>query len=546
MCGSAELKLSFYLCLMRSSAAVLFFFFLSFLGMSQSPPEKVLRLPNSSHDEQAPVISPDGKTMFLTIARHPNNVGGKRDEGDIWISTLTGSEWSAPVHAGNVLNNAAYSAVAGLSADGKNLFLLSHYSADGRPKSQGISISHLTNSGWSAPENITIPYFLNRSPVLQGQLSSDASTFVFSAESYDTFGAEDIYVTFKNTLGNWSEAKNLGATINTKLQEQSPSLSKDGRFLFFASNGRQGYGSFDIYFSERLDDTWTNWSAPVNMGANVNSGGRELFYCNYPAEGFALFTSNTNSDGYGDIKIFYPPKEILDSLVAKKVIKKADTVLIAREVSKEIPKELPVRKKVGVKVWGKIVSAKDNSPLTATVTYQSDSLQVISARVDGGYEVQLPPIKSYVVKVSAPGYVGTLEHLDLRTMQMTDLEMNFKLQPIEVGAKVNLKSVLFQQSTSNLLPESADELNMVADFMLNNPKVSIELGGHTDNKGLQSHNVKLSKMRVDKVKAYLVNRGIDAKRISGKGYGGSRPIADNNEEDSRKLNRRVEFTIVKN
>ncbi|HEY5823294.1 MAG TPA: OmpA family protein, partial [Cyclobacteriaceae bacterium] len=111
---------------------------------------------------------------------------------------------------------------------------------------------------------------------------------------------------------------------------------------------------------------------------------------------------------------------------------------------------------------------------------------------------------------------------------------------------VNLKNILFQQSTSNLLPESSDELDMVVDFMKSNPKIVIELGGHTDNRGIHSHNVKLSKERVDKVKEYLVNKGIESNRITGRGYGGIRPIADNDAEDSRKLNRRVEFTILKN
>jgi OOP family OmpA-OmpF porin len=545
MCGSVEPKLCFYLCQMRAFIALLFFVSINFSGWAQSLSEKSFKLANSSYDEQAPVISPDGSTLYLTVAKHPKNVGGKKDEGDIWVCTKIGSEWSAPIHAGNILNNSSYNAVAGISADGEKLFLLSHYSANGKPKTQGISISRKTGSGWSDPENITIPYFMNRSSFLQGQFIKNESVFVFSADSYGTVGAEDIYVTFKDGAGRWSEARNVGSTINTKLQEQSPSLSDDGRHLFFASNGRNGFGSFDIYSSERLDDTWTKWSEPTNLGNKINSEGRELFYSNYPENGFALFTSNTNSDGYGDIKIFYPPKQAIDSLVAKKEeVKKPDTA--AKIV--EVPKEEMLAKKHEklVRVWGVILNAKDNGPVTATIHYQSDSLQVATTGADGRYEVFLPSVKEYVVKVASLGYVGTLEHLNIRTLEMRDIEMNFKLQPIEVGATVNLKSVLFQQSTANLLPESTDELNMVAEFMTSNPKVVIELGGHTDNRGVHSHNIKLSKQRVNKVKEYLIKRGIEEKRISGKGYGGTRPIADNDAEDSRKLNRRVEFTIVKN
>ncbi len=128
---------------------------------------------------------------------------------------------------------------------------------------------------------------------------------------------------------------------------------------------------------------------------------------------------------------------------------------------------------------------------------------------------------------------------------MKSLEMNFKLQPIEIGATVNLKSVLFQQSTFNLLPESNDELDLVVTLLKTNPKVEILLTGHTDNRGNPEHNQRLSQKRVERVKGYLVSKGINGKRIGGKGFGGSKPIASNDTEETRRLNRRVEFTIVK-
>jgi OmpA-OmpF porin, OOP family len=129
---------------------------------------------------------------------------------------------------------------------------------------------------------------------------------------------------------------------------------------------------------------------------------------------------------------------------------------------------------------------------------------------------------------------------------MKEIQMNFKLQPIEIGTTVNLKNVLFQQSTAILLEESFDELNMVVDFMNVNPNVEIALAGHTDNRGVSVHNVRLSQERVDNVKKYLVDKGISPRRITGKGYGGIKPIADNNAEETRKLNRRVEFSITRN
>src|SRR5687767_4312770 len=134
--------------------------------------QDIFRSLNSSYDEQNPVISPDGQTLFLTIGNHPSNTGGKKDPGDIWISQREGSKWSAPVHGGSLLNDRAYNAVAGFSSDGMQLFLHGHYSSSATPaKTQGISISRKGDSGWSRPANINIPYSLNKSGILCGSIS---------------------------------------------------------------------------------------------------------------------------------------------------------------------------------------------------------------------------------------------------------------------------------------------------------------------------------------------------------------------------------------
>ena len=498
---------------------------------------------NSPLDEQGPVLSPDGKTLYFTIASHPQNVGGKRDKGDIWQSVLIGDEWSAPIHAGAVLNNKEYNAVGGFSSEGSQMFLLGHYNSQGDFKSQGISVSRKTGAGWSAPQNISIPYFLNKNETISGHINKTGNVFVFAGEGYTTLGVEDIYVSVKNASGNWSEPKNLGRNINTSFQEWSPWLSEDTRYLYFASNGRQGYGSFDIYYSQRLDDTWAKWSAPINMGAGVNSEGRELFYIPFPKQEIALYTSTLNSDGYGDIKMYRPPKEALDSLMKKMEELPPDTVVKLVEIVREKP--ITSDEKL-VRVWGTITNASTDAPIAANVNFHSDSDFQVVAGADGVFSISVPSVDEYSIKVEAPGFLGSFEKLDIRTFEMKELEMNFKLQPVAIGATVNLKSVLFQQSTANLLDESYDELNMVVDFLKSNPTVEIELAGHTDNRGLSAHNVRLSRERVDKVKEYLTSKGIEGKRITGKGYGGIKPIADNDAEVTRRLNRRVEFTIIKN
>ena len=493
---------------------------------------------NSPYDEQSPFISPDEKTFYWTVANHPNNIGGKKDPGDIWYSSWTGEEWTLPMHGGKLINDAGYNAVGGFSQDGNRMFLLSHYRAANQPiTTQGIAVSLKTPEGWATPENIIIPYFLNRSINTHGYLSTTGEAFVFSADSYSTVGVEDLYVSILQS-GKWSEPKNLGNKINTVFQELSPSLSADGRYLFFASNGRKGYGSVDIYFSERLDDTWTNWSEPVNMGAGINSEGRELFYRTYPGKKYALFTSTLNSDGYGDIRFYTPPKDLKDSLIQQR----PDTIVKIIEIKPEV--SIAGNEKI-FRVFGRVTNAKTNQPVTATLAFHSDSLFTTVAAPDGRYSIQIPSVNEYSIRVEASGYVGNFEKLDVRTYELKSLEMNFTLQPIEIGATVNLKSVLFQQSSFNLLPESNDELDLVVSFLKVNPKIEILLTGHTDNRGNQDHNLRLSQKRVERVKAYLVSKGITGKRIAGKGFGGSKPIASNDAEETRRLNRRVEFTIVK-
>ncbi len=493
---------------------------------------------NSLYDELNPVISPDGRTLYVTVANHPQNIGGKKDQGDIWISVLTETnQWSAPIHGGNVINNSGYNAIAGFSSDGTQMFLLSHYDSNGNAvRTQGISVSRNTGNGWSRPENITIPYFQNKSGALSGHILPDQSVFVYSAETYGSRGVEDIYVSVKGSNGKWMEPRNLGNSINTPFQEISPSLSADGKTLYFSSNGLKGSGSFDIYSSVRLDDSWTNWTTPVNLGASFNTEGRELFFRNYERFGFSIYASTTNSDGYGDIRIFLSDEPYQKDST---IIAKIDTIKIV-EVKRERSSDKIVT------VHGKVNNTKTGEAITATVYFEAPSNnQTVTATADAGFSIQIPSTEDYVVKIEAEGFISVREKLDIHTYELNDLEMNFKLQPVEIGTTVNLRDVLFEQGTTNLLSQSYPELDLVVSFLKSNPKVNIELAGHTDNRGIPAQNVKLSQMRVDKVKEYLVSKGITGRRISGKGYGGAKPIANNDTEETRLYNRRVEFVIKK-
>jgi OmpA-OmpF porin, OOP family len=488
---------------------------------------------NSSFDEQSPVLTPDGMELYFTIAHHPLNNAGKRDLGDVWVSQLLDGKWSLPNLASGLLNNSGYNAVLGFSRDGQEMFLYGHYNANGSAAgSQGISVSTKTAGGWSLPRNEEVPYFLNKSVGTGGYIDPDKTIFIFSAESRGSYGHEDIYVSISNGLG-WTEPKNIGPAINSRRQELTPWLSADTRTLYFASNMESSLGSYDIYSSDRLDDTWVNWSKPRNLGQSINSSGKELFYCVFP--GNVFYTSTYNSDGYGDIRNIH-------TIETDFMVNKDSTALEPVKVVQPMIEPTLVRE--SAKIFGRVTNASNGQGIAAHIVFHSAAINSMISTAAGNYEIHLADKLSYTVRVDAKGYVGLFEKIDL-TNQTQPLEINFKLQPVAVGISVNLRSVLFKQSLPDLLPESYDELNMVVEFLKANPTVEIELAGHTDNAGNAKANIKLSRDRAMRIKNYLSEQGIDARRMKGVGYGGSKPIASNKTEEGKKLNRRVEFKIIK-
>jgi len=437
-----------------------------------------------------------------------------------------------------LLNDRTYNAVAGISENGQDLYLLGHYDPSGSARTQGISVSRKTSSGWSRPENISIPYFQNKSSLHTGHVTADGTVFVYSADTYGSYGSDDVYITLRGNDGKWLEPKNLGRGINTQFQELSPSLSDDLQTLYFSSNGRKGEGSFDVFYSTRLDDSFTNWSEPVNLGTAINTEGRELFYRVYAKLGLSVYTTTTNSDGYGDIRF----------KVGEKIIAEDVPPVLPVPVEPVVPvDEIPaIEISNQITIYGRVVHAGTGAPVSATVIFRNADMTLVEKASIQGYTLSVPIKMKYDVELEAPGFIGKLESVNLEEYTMNTLELNFSLQPIEIGTTVNLQHVLFRQSTDVLLPDSYPELDRLVVFLTTNPNVSIELAGHTDNRGSYRQLMALSQQRVNRVKSYLVSKGIDKKRITGKGYGGSRPVASNDTEEGRILNRRVEFIIRKN
>jgi OmpA-OmpF porin, OOP family len=514
---------------------------------------------NSVFDEQAPALSPDGNLLVFSRAHHPTNIGGTKDRGDIWISEKDAAgNWSEPRNAGAVLNSKGTDSPIGFLADNRTLYFQRHFGQDlSFPDLAGIFKTVKTPTGWSKPERVVIPGYINRSIYQSGHITPDERVMVLSLDSYGSIGNEDIYVILRQADGSWSAPRNVGLQINTVYQEFSPYLSDDKRDIYFATNGRGGFGSFDILVARRLDDSWTQWSAPKNLGNDINTTGRELYYKYLEHLGLAIYTSTINSDGYGDIR-FQDFRPNLDSLFddQPQPIVAAPPAPVVVEVVEEdeeeevldiyMDEEMPVYL---LKVEGRVFDGQSKAPMQALLTLRNKTggpeIKINTRQDNGIYEVVLKEQAFYELKAEASGYMAQHQTIDAFTHFGPTLELNFTLEPIEVGKTIQLPNVLFRQGTAELLQESFPELDIVVEFLKDNPSVEIELAGHTDNRGIPRLNVKLSQDRVDMVKEYLVSKGISGKRITGTGYGGAKPIASNVSEETRRLNRRVEFTVTK-
>lgn len=494
---------------------------------------KLLENVNSRYDEQNPILSPDGNRLYFTRANDSLNIGGPGDKGDIWVSELTiDGLWSKPQNLGQPVNDYLKNYMLGFSPDGKIMFLNQEKrNPGGLIINDGIAFSVFTNGKWSKPNKLSVDYLLNKSKHQSGSLSKDGSLMLLSLQSYASRGNEDIYISaYKN--GKWTQPINLGSEINTSGQEMSPYLSPDKRRVYFSSNGHGGKGGRDLFVAERNGESWNSWSKPKNLGTDVNSFGVELNYFIDQENNIAYFSSTQNSDGYGDIMAHDITIEIEEEPVVEEVFE--ELIVIAEEARKTL------------RFSGMVVSSKTEEPVSAAlnIQFEGEELHINSHEVNGSFETELPLVtQQIVVSVKSPGFMSSTEEV---SVDGDDKEVRFSLTPLEVGATIRLNEVYFERGTSELLEASFIELDRVVDMMMENPDVKIELLGHTDNQGSSKLNVKLSQERVEKVKMYLTEHKVESKRIKGKGYGGSQPVASNASEETRKLNRRVEIKILKN
>ncbi|MCC5944683.1 MAG: OmpA family protein [Bernardetiaceae bacterium] len=476
---------------------------------------------NSDYDEILPVISPDGKTLYFDRKNHPNNTSSTAPgvpNDDIWFSVFKNGTWQGAEKMPAPLNNSEHNYVCSVMPDGNTLLLGNVYQANGT-LTRGVSISSRTASGgWSFPEALNIKNFYNKNRYAEFSLSQNGKVLLLAIERDDTHGMRDLYVSFLQNDGSWSEPKNMGNTLNTAGSEITPFLASDMKSLYFASNGHSGYGKHDMFMSRRLDDTWTKWSVPVNLGPTLNSKDWDAAYSIDAKGEYAYFASNRGSN-HSNIYRAKLPEEV-----------RPEPVLL---------------------IVGTVYNSKTNEPIGASIEYEilSNGAEAGTAKSDprnGDYKITLPLNQEYGFRAEAAGFFSVSENIDLRESEQTysEIRRDLYLTPIEVGQSIRLNNVFFRRGTDELTPESFSELNRVIKIMTQNPSLKIEIGGHTDIEGIPAQNLKLSGMRVTKIKEYIVSKGIAKERIETQAYGSKFPITRNRDPESKRQNRRVEFKVL--
>ncbi|PIQ16185.1 MAG: flagellar motor protein MotB [Flavobacteriales bacterium CG18_big_fil_WC_8_21_14_2_50_32_9] len=491
------------------------------MGFAQAPivfdaePENLGSTVNSEYSEISPTISPDGKTLFIT--RYPPDNG---DKNNIWVSYLqTNGEWTLAKNIGTPLNVPGSStSVQSVTPDGNTILLSNLYKYfDGSITGGGCSISSRQRGGWSFPKGQVIEKYENLNQYVNYYLSNSGQYLLMAIEKKKGFGEKDLYVSFKTTENNWSVPKNLGNIINTKAGEFGPFLAADDKTLYFVSSGHPGYGDADVWMSKRLDDTWTNWSNPVNLGEKINSSGFDAYFSIDAAGEYAYFTSTKNSYGSSDIFRIKMPTAA-----------KPDPVVL---------------------IYGKVIDQKTNEPIKAKISYEQlpsgkEVGTAVTSPEDMVYKIVLPFGENYGFMAAADNYYSITQNLDLSKLEAyQEMEVNLYLATIQKDEAIRLNNIFFEFGKSVLKEESFPELNRLVKLLTDNPAITIEINGHTDDVGADADNLKLSQDRAAAVVTYLSSKKIAVNRLSSNGFGETKPIANNKTEEGRQLNRHVEFVV---
>jgi outer membrane protein OmpA-like peptidoglycan-associated protein len=463
---------------------------------------------NSTVSEYFPTISLDGNHLMFT--RRVNGVNE-----DFYESDRLGNGWTKAKPLGGNINSSYNEGALNISQDGQWLIFTGCNFPDGYG-SCDLFISYKTSDGWSAPENLGLNFnteFFESAP----SLSPDKRDLYFTSDRPGGFGGNDIYVSHRNENGHWSPPVNMGPTINTAGDESWPFIHADNSTLYFTSSGLPGYGGTDLFLVRKNANG--AWGVPENLGYPINTIDNEGSLV-VAADGKTAYYASDRADTKGQLDLY--------TFELRSDIRPAKTFWVKGKVyDKKTGKGLPSSVELGDLENKRIISK-----------LQTDE--------SGNYLTTLPVGNDYAFNVNRKGYLFYSENFKLTDPSADSVyQMDIPLQPIEANASIILKNIFFDVNMFELKPASQLELDDVVKLMKENPLMSIQINGFTDNNGKASDNLLLSENRAKSVVNYLKSKGIPAIRLSFKGYGEAEPVSPNTTEAGRAQNRRTELKVIK-
>jgi outer membrane protein OmpA-like peptidoglycan-associated protein len=460
---------------------------------------------NSKQLEYFPTATIDGNTLVFT-----RRIG----QEDFFISEKRKGVWSKAEPLPGNLNTEENEGAQTISQDGRMLIFTGCNMEDGEG-SCDLYVSYLTKNGWG--ERVNIGRIINTEYwESQPSLSPDKRALYFAARDPSGFGGSDLFVSYLQPNGQWGTPRNMGPEVNTSADESCPFIHPDNQTFYFTSNGHPGYGGTDLYFMRKKDDG--SWEKPQNLGYPVNTIDDEGSLM-IAGDGKTAYYASDGNDSRGGLDLY----------------------------SFELPEHARPYKTLWVK--GNVFDAKTKQGLPSAVELinfsSAQTISKVQTDEEGNYLITLPVGKDYAFNVNRKGYLFYSENFFLKTSgNDTTYTVNIPLIPIEVNASVVLKNVFFDVNKAELKPESMIELDKVVQLLKENPTIKIEIDGHTDNVGKPADNLTLSNNRAKAVINYFLYKGVAADRLSSKGFGETKPVADNTSEQGRAKNRRTELKVV--
>jgi len=493
---------------------------------------------NTKDPEYFPTITVDGKTILFTRRIHDERAPMNQQQEDFYVSQLENGKWQTAIPMPKNVNTVNNEGAPTIAPDGRSLIFVACPDVTGKDYGEGrygkgscdLFYTKKLGSRWTDPVNLPglVNSFLWES---QPSISADGKSlyFVRRVSKRGEQPDSDIFVSTLQDDGTWGSPVRLPSTINTPLQEESVLIHPDGKTLYFASRGHVGIGGSDLFVS-RMDENG-NWSKAQNLGYPINSRADENSLMVSPEGDIAFFASDREG-GYGDLDIYMFT----------------------------LPVELRPTKTLYFE--GVVFDAISRNPLPGKfqlIDIKTGKEVIVSEadRLTGEFMVSLPLNKEYALNVTYPGYTFFSQNFNMTNPDgLEAIHMDVPMVPITSDAiGVTLKNVFFDLNKASLRPESFIELNKLVDFLNLNKQLKIEIAGHTDTRGDAKDNLLLSDNRAKSVVEYLISKGIDASRLQAKGYGESQPIisdaaieamnSEKEKEAAHQENRRTEYKIIK-